>query len=150
MARTSETSRQPYASPQTDWGDDEALFADANRQLPPQNHADEVPLASARPPLVALRGERLLMPGTSAPLRRRRAGSRSSPWLWGLAGFVFGIAFWHLIGFWGFMAQVVLPTPGHQKLVAPQSLGPGPIEGQGTLGVTPGHASPVRPTRAAK
>lgn len=36
---------------------------------------------------------------------------RSTPWpaiRWTLAGFAFGIAFWHLVGFWQFIGQVIL------------------------------------------
>lgn len=39
----------------------------------------------------------------------RRTGK--SAWLWGLIGFACGIVFWHLIGFWGFVSNVLLP-PG--------------------------------------
>jgi hypothetical protein len=160
MARASETSQKAYASPQSDWGDDDALFTDADRRMSLPAHPDALTTDGVHPPLVALRSERLFMTGIGSASgvgphmrptpRRRRSRARASAWLWGIAGFVFGIVFWHLIGFWGFMAQVVLPTPAHQKLVAPQPLGPGPFEGQAAPGAPSGHASPVRPTRTTK
>lgn len=38
--------------------------------------------------------------------------------LWSSLGFALGIAFWHVIGFWSFIASVVLPAPGERDLTA--------------------------------
>ena len=65
----------------------------------------------------------------AAPRVRRGAKARwSKPaWLWGAFGFGFGIVFWHWIGFWSFVAEVVLPVnaAGHQvnaPAVAPSAI----------------------------
>ena len=38
---------------------------------------------------------------------------------WGFLGFVVGAAFWHFIGFWGFVSDVVLKGhPGDERVIA--------------------------------
>jgi len=66
-------------------------------------------------------------PGLAAepPRRERRprakrgadqgTARRSQPaWLWAIAGFIVGIVFWHVIGFWDFVSQTILP-PGAKR-----------------------------------
>lgn len=43
------------------------------------------------------------------------ASQSSTGWRWGLLGFASGVIFWHLIGFWGFVAEVVLPSPSENR-----------------------------------
>lgn len=39
------------------------------------------------------------------------AAAQTRPLVWGLAGFLVGAVFWHLIGFWVFVSEVVLKGP---------------------------------------
>lgn len=50
---------------------------------------------------------------TTAPVSPRRQWTRS-PWdgpLWGIVGFVLGVAVWHSFGFWDFVGRTVLRGP---------------------------------------
>ncbi|MBN9277657.1 MAG: hypothetical protein J0I57_08480 [Hyphomicrobium sp.] len=44
-------------------------------------------------------------------------GRRAAPLVWGFAGFLIGAMFWHVIGFWGFLSDVVLKGPEPQASV---------------------------------
>lgn len=39
---------------------------------------------------------------------------RLRPWLYGCAGFFFGVVFWHAVGFWGFVSEAVFSGPRQQ------------------------------------
>lgn len=78
------------------------------------------------------------------PDRKPASRSASRPILWGFLGFALGIAFWHVIGFWGFVASVVLPQSSDreslsqsQRLVDPRDATPNPSK-------TVSHARPTR------
>jgi len=59
-------------------------------------------LGSVRPGLISPRG------APPAPKRRR---SMRSALAWGGLGFVTGAIFWHAVGFWTFLSDVVLKAP---------------------------------------
>lgn len=51
----------------------------------------------------------------------RRVRSHLRPaWVWGLIGFASGIVFWHLIGFWSFVAETVYPLAAGSQQANPQ------------------------------
>ena len=54
------------------------------------------------------RTKRPVAPG--APLASPISRHLSPALLWGVLGFASGIVFWHVIGFWGFVSEVVLPA----------------------------------------
>jgi hypothetical protein len=58
----------------------------------------------------------------------KRAGRLRAALLWGGLGFIAGAVFWHLVGFWSFIAEVVLDrAPAAQAaVVAPPSAVSGP------------------------
>ena len=108
---------------QPQWHEDDDLFvSDAQHQHParrpiPQmsaGHANDVASGQPRSPLASG------APASRQPVARRQparstsraalhSSDRRRAWLWALLGFLVGVAFWHLIGFWGFVAQIVLP-----------------------------------------
>lgn len=46
-------------------------------------------------------------------------GGRAAPVVWGFGGFLIGAIFWHAIGFWGFIGDVVLKGPDpHASTIA--------------------------------
>jgi hypothetical protein len=49
---------------------------------------------------------------------RSRAAKNRRPWSWAVAGFLVGIVFWHLIGFWHFVGDVVFPHLGEPRSAA--------------------------------
>lgn len=49
-------------------------------------------------------------PPASPSVERPAARRIRATWLWGLFGFATGVVFWHLIGFWGFVSETLLPT----------------------------------------
>lgn len=51
-----------------------------------------------------------IRPTAAGSLERRAARRIRATWLWGLFGFATGVVFWHLIGFWGFVSETLLPT----------------------------------------
>ena len=53
--------------------------------------------------------DRPMPPVLAAPIREldRSAGNRRSTILWGLFGFLMGAVFWHVVGFWDFVTNVV-------------------------------------------
>jgi hypothetical protein len=68
----------------------------------------------------------LVARGAVAPvamnLRRGAASGWRSPAAWCLAGFLSGIVFWHLVGFWGFVAHIVLK--GEDRAPAAAAIAP--------------------------
>ena len=56
---------------------------------------------------------------------------------WTLAGFIFGVAFWHLVGFWGFVRDVVLDERHVQSEAGRRPL-PGPVIKAGETTPGPG------------
>lgn len=56
-----------------------------------------------------------------AESRRGRGSTLSSAITWALPGFIFGTIFWHFVGFWGFVSQVVLGE------VPAEQAGPSPL-----------------------
>ena len=55
---------------------------------------------------------------------RTALGPRAAPFIWGFGGFLIGAAFWHLIGFWGFLSTVVLKGPEPQVSVVARQADP--------------------------
>ena len=51
---------------------------------------------------------------------RERKSPATPAVVWGLSGFVFGAVFWHFIGFWGFVSDVVFSSRAHvdERLIA--------------------------------
>ncbi len=84
------------------WADDaDELFEPepAKRALTPDRNTPY----HARPDLA-------VPPPRARTLPRKTARSPGkTAWLWALVGFVCGAAFWHLIGFWGFVSSILLP-----------------------------------------
>lgn len=62
---------------------------------------------------VQIRGHRHETALAPAVQRARSAvlSPLSQPWAWGVAGFLAGAIFWHLVGFWSFVADVVYRPP---------------------------------------
>lgn len=42
---------------------------------------------------------------------RGRLRAHAAPLAWGFGGFLIGAIFWHAIGFWGFLGEVILKSP---------------------------------------
>jgi hypothetical protein len=87
-------------------------------------------------------------PPRLAPVRTQSAAApdaaprRPTPaWLFALLGFVVGIGFWHAVGFWGFISQIVLPA---QKPVQTATSTETPAT---TVQVNAPAYQPARPTR---
>lgn len=74
-----------------------ADIATALRNEPPASDNDLRPAAPNR------RQRRTDVPAS------RPVASRPNPIVWGVLGFALGVVFWHAIGFWSFVASVVLP-----------------------------------------
>ena len=135
-ASTVRPTVRPTVRHDADWHDDD-LFADgeerrrqrlaafgAYRAATPSTGPDAPPTAQS----VAARAAAL----THTHKLQKRRHSKSRAGLWALLGFLVGIAFWHMIGFWGFVSQVVLPAarvaPSQSSVegIAPAYAGPTP------------------------
>lgn len=66
-----------------------------------------------------------------------------NPVLWGVLGFALGVAFWHAIGFWGFVSAVVLPQAAERDTQNQRQAEP-----RDTVTVPPRTVSHARPTRS--
>lgn len=49
---------------------------------------------------------------------------RAAPLAWGFGGFLIGAIFWHAIGFWGFLGDVILKSPEPRVSVVARSAPP--------------------------
>ena len=83
----------------------------------------------------------------SAVERRQRerttpASARRVAVVWAALGFVVGIVFWHLIGFWGFVQTIVLPPGAPERVRASE-----PVAGSGEPAMQSTVSLPARPTR---
>jgi hypothetical protein len=68
-------------------------------------------------------------PAAPAPRRSARA-----PIVWGALGFLGGALFWHAVGFWSFMSEIVRdPAPGARTAIAAAEASPGPASQQAAL-----------------
>lgn len=108
------------------WSEEaESLLAPENEPLKATESAPDVAIAATTEVAIAATarvmpkhagrrdsssGQRLEVAPAGASASRSPAG-----WRWGLLGFASGVIFWHLIGFWGFVAEVVLPTPSENR-----------------------------------
>ncbi len=82
-------------------------------------------------------------PQSKSQTNQRRSRRPQAPaWVWALLGFIVGIGFWHAIGFWTFISQVVLP-PVHSRLSS-QNAEPAALAVGGALQTR----LPSRPARA--
>lgn len=70
-----------------------------------------------------------------APAVRRRARPVLTGLLSGVAGFIVGAVFWHIVGFWSFVSQVVLKGPDEQQLQRGETglAPPQPVKASGRL-----------------
>ncbi|MGQ0673894.1 MAG: hypothetical protein ACT4N2_13605 [Hyphomicrobium sp.] len=69
-----------------------------------------------------------MMNSTTADFGRRAGALRSygvlplavapQALVWSGAGFILGAVFWHFVGFWGFVSEIVYAGPGDQPAVA--------------------------------
>ncbi len=100
-------------------------FAGSQRRLPTPS---PIPSAPVRPVAVPALGP-----------------TTTSPALWGLLGFVIGAVFWHFIGFWGFVSDVVFNGPAPLEARYIEQTGPRCIElvFDRTAGVTRGQSCAV-------
>jgi len=57
---------------------------------------------------------------TAAPM----AAATAARVAWGFGGFLIGAVFWHAIGFWGFLSDVILRTPEPQPGIVAQMAPP--------------------------
>lgn len=49
-------------------------------------------------------------------------------WIWGVFGFACGVVFWHFIGFWSFISEIVTPSPNPRATEKPSSAVPSPSQ----------------------
>ena len=91
----------------------------------------------------------------AAEPRHLAADPRYRPVLWGLAGFIVGVGFWHAVGFWSFVSAVLVPPPESRTIHARDRLGPEQYrqpdaERPEPVAPSPGNrrsADPARPAR---
>jgi hypothetical protein len=55
---------------------------------------------------------------------RGRLRTAAAPLAWGFGGFLIGAIFWHAIGFWGFLGEVILKAPEPRVSVVARSVMP--------------------------
>lgn len=109
--------------------------------------------AAAQPPLAK--------PGAAGHARPpAAAGSRLRPWLFAVAGFFFGVVFWHAVGFWAFVSEAVFSGPrsqiardGHapRHVAAPVetgSISSGSFDGRPPHAAAPNARNAMSPVRA--
>ncbi len=63
---------------------------------------------------------------TATPKLRRASRFWVGP-VWGLAGFVLGIAVWHSLGFWDFVGKTVLKGDEDERRLSRADVPPGPL-----------------------
>ncbi len=113
--------------------------------MTPHRKRSELPLFGVTPALRSWTPPDLDQPvATAEPLYWRR---HLRPYLkgvpqrlqWATAGFAAGALFWHFVGFWSFMSQIVFSSPQSQRqAVAPQTgLSAGTASGIETGSITP-------------
>lgn len=95
--------------------------AEAQQQQPRFRPAPRTLSTEAKPGLFAddhMRAQRIKDKITpDKKITRKKLNLKSkAPLLWGSLGFLFGIAFWHTVGFWNFVEDAVLQKPETTKL----------------------------------
>jgi hypothetical protein len=55
---------------------------------------------------------------------RGRLRAHAAPLAWGFGGFLIGAIFWHAIGFWGFLGEVILKSPDPRVSVVARTTPP--------------------------
>lgn len=110
--------------------------------VPPQHEPAPVNVASAASPTEPTHQKQ----PRARPERRnlQSVSLRRSPVLWGLFGFTLGVVFWHAIGFWSFIASVVLPLPSERESALGTPRMTGPRDATQPTARTISHARPTR------
>ncbi len=116
-----QTRPQKQTSPQKASADPAEQKQQQQKQQPRFRPSPRPLSTEARPGLFAddhMRAQRIkdkITPEKKKPHRKLDLKSKA-PFLWGALGFLFGIAFWHTVGFWNFVEDAVLQKPETTKL----------------------------------
>lgn len=107
--------------PVNDWAGIDDLFEDGpevrRARAPAPAMALSIPAAPSQPSEFAV-----IQPPPNAPASARRPRPVAArPWGWALAGFAVGIAFWHFIGFWKFVGDIVYPQFVQARMLVPDN-----------------------------
>jgi len=139
--------RTPYTGDRPTVGTDGSIWHDDTHPSALADHVNAPTLAQTNDVAAPSRAEppRQRQARTRPEFRPRSSASlRRSPVLWGIFGFALGVVFWHAIGFWSFVASVVLPQHGDRDPAVTAPRLADPRDAAQPTARTVSHARPTR------